>query len=151
MKLLTIVTASFLATSAYAQSDELIDAATAYVNNPVQQTLMDDMLSVDAVMAQMGMLGATIPAEQLETLSAIVSEELAAIRPALETAMVGGMARTFTLEEITALNEFYSSELGASAMSKMTPFMQDSMAELAPAFQTMQTNIAQRVQEELSK
>lgn len=151
MKLLTIVAAGFLATSAHAQSQELIDAATAYANNPVQQTLLDDMLSADGVMAQMGLIGGAVPADQLEVLSTIVSEELAVIRPELEAAMIDGMARTFTLEEISALNEFYSSEIGASAMSKMTPYMQESMTALAPAFQTMQTNIARRVQEELSK
>ncbi len=151
MRLLTFVTASFIATSAYGQSQELIDAATAYANNPVQQELMNDMLSPEGVMAQMGLIGTGLPEDKLQALSQIVSEELANIRPAMEAAMINGMASSFTLEEITALNDFYSSPVGASAMSKMTPFMQQTMAELGPEFQKMQGSLARRVQEEMSR
>ncbi|MEL6839056.1 MAG: DUF2059 domain-containing protein [Pseudomonadota bacterium] len=151
MRFITIVAAGFFATSAVAQSQELIDAATEYANSPVQQDLLDSMLSPEGVMAQMGLVAGQLPPDQVEILARIVSEELATIRPAMEAAMINGMANSFTLEEITALNDFYSSPVGASAMSKMNPFMQDTMAALAPEFQKMQVNLARRVQEEMSQ
>lgn len=151
MRLLTLIVASFLATSAHAQDQELIDAATAYANNPVQQELMDSMLSPEGVMAQMGLIGGAVPEDKVEALAQIVSEELATIRPAMQDAMISGMAKNFTLEEITALNDFYSSPVGASAMAKMTPYMQETMAELGPEFQRMQGNLARRIQEEMSR
>ena len=151
MKFLPLIAVAFLATSAHAQSQELIDAATDYDNNPVQQELMDSMLSPERVMAQMGLVGGSVPADKVEVLAQIVSEELATIRPAMEAAMINGMANSFTLEEITALNDFYSSPVGASAMGKMTPYMQETMAALGPDFQRMQGNLARRIQEEMSK
>lgn len=151
MRLVTLITVGFLATSAHAQSQELIEAATAYAKSPVQQALMDDMLSPEGVMAQMGLVGGGLPEEKVATLAQIVSEELAAIRPAMETAMINGMASSFTLEEITALNEFYSSPVGASAMAKMTPFMQQTMAELGPEFQQMQVNLGRRIEAEMAE
>lgn len=151
MKFLPLIAATFFATSAHAQSQDLIDAATAYVNSPVQQDLLGSILSPEGVMAQMGLFDSGLPTEKVAALAQIVSEELATIRPAMEAAMISGMASNFTLEEITALNAFYSSPVGASAMSKMTPFMDQTMTALAPEFAQMQGNLSRRVQEEMSQ
>ena len=148
---LSLTLAATLASTAFAQDDPdtLRDAAEAYVNNPIQQKMIDDMLSPDMVMAQMAALTQGMPQDQIETISNIVAEEVTAIRPAMEAAMIDGAAATFTLEEINALNDFYASEIGASVMGKMTPFMQSYMASLGPDLQQMQQNIMQRAMNEM--
>lgn len=151
MRILTFLIMVFLASSVLAEDAERLEAAEAYVNSKGQQGLMDDMLSPEGVMAQMGLIGGSLPADKQITVAKIVSEELASIRPAMESAIISGMAETFTLAEIKALAAFYSSEEGASAMKKMNPFMAQTMQSIGPAFQQMQANLARRVQAELSE
>lgn len=151
MRLATFLAALLLATAAPAQDDARRTAAQTYIDSEVQQGLIDDMLSTEGVMAQMGLVGADLPAEKMQALAAIVSEELATIRPELEDAMVEGMVETFTLAEIEALTAFYTSEEGASAMRKMNPFMAGTMQRVGPAFQEMQGNLARRLQAEMSR
>lgn len=151
MKIIAIICACCIATTVLAQDETRLDAATAYLNTPVQQKLMNDLLSPEGIMAQMGLVGDRFSAKQKEIISTIVSEEMQSIRPAMEEALVTGMASNFSLAEINALTEFYSSPLGATAMAKMTPFMQQTMAAMGPSFQQMQGRLAQRLQTELSK
>lgn len=151
MRFVSFLVLVFMASTAFAQDAERVDAATAYVNSKGQQELMDDMLSPEGVMAQMGLVGDRVPEGKQEALALIVSEELAVLRPVMEEAMINGMAATFTLEEIEALTEFYESDVGASAIQKMNPFMARTMQQIGPQFQEMQTNLARRLQEEMSK
>lgn len=126
-------------------ADALRDAATRYVENPVQQRMMDDMLSADALVAQMRAMMPELSDEQLEIIGQIGAEEMAAVRPELEVAMIEAAVETFTLEEIVALEEFYSTPVGASVMGKMQPFMQSAMTQMAPAMQAAQAGIMSRV------
>ncbi|MEP2640674.1 DUF2059 domain-containing protein [Roseobacter sp.] len=151
MRLLAFFFTCVLTTGAFAQNDDRIAAATAYVNSQGQQALMGDMLSPQGVMAQMGLLGGNLTPDQQELIATIVSDELTTVRPAMERAMIDGMADTFSLDEINALAAFYSSEHGASAMRKMTPFMAQTMQSIGPVFQQMQANLARRIQEEMSR
>lgn len=151
MRLAVFCLSAALATASFAQDDALLEAATEFVNSPVQDKILDDMLSPEGVMAQMGLVGGQLPPEALEKVSRIVSEELESIRPEMRQAMIEGISQTFTLEEINALNAFYSSEVGASAMAKMNPYMQRTMARLGPSFQRMQVNLASRLQAELGQ
>lgn len=130
-------------------ADEATDAATAFIQSPVQQKLLDDMLSPEMVLAQMQAISSQLPADKVDVLVKIVTEELGTIRPEMETAMIAGAAESFSLEEINALTEFYNSPLGSSAMSKMTPYIQQTMGSLGPSMQAMQGRIVQRVQAEL--
>lgn len=139
--------AALLAIPSFA--DEATDAATAFISSPVQQQLLDDMLSPEMVLAQMRAMAEQLPEDKVQTLVGIVTEELEAIRPDMEAAMITGAAEAFTVEEINALTEFYNSPVGASAMGKMTPYMQQTMGALGPTMQTMQGNIVRRVQAEL--
>ena len=132
-----------------AAADEVRDAAEAFINSPVQQKLLDDMLSPEVAMAQLQAMAPSMPPEVAESVLAIVVEEMNAFRPEMESAMIAAAAQSFTIEEIGALNDFYSSPLGASAMGKMTPYMQAAMGEMGPGMQQMQARIMQRVQEEL--
>lgn len=138
-----------IAFSAPAFADEANDAATAFINSPVQQQLLDDMLSPEMVLTQMQTVAGQLPAEKLDVLVNIVTEELENIRPEMETAMIAGAAQAFSVDEINALTDFYNSPLGASAMGKMTPYMQQTIGALGPSMQQMQGRIVQRVQTEL--
>ncbi|WP_298357693.1 DUF2059 domain-containing protein [uncultured Litoreibacter sp.] len=148
MKFVTPFVAALLLT-APSFADEATDAATTFIQSPVQQKLLDDMLSPEMVMTQMQAVAGQLPADKVDVLVKIVTEELDGIRPQMEAAMIAGAAQAFTIEEITALTEFYNSPLGTSAMGKMTPYMQQTMGSLGPAMQQMQGNIVQRVQTEL--
>ena len=141
--------AAALMLSAPAFADEATDAATAFIQSPVQQKLLNDMLSPEMVLTQMQALASQLPADKVDVLVKIVTEELGSIRPEMETAMISGAAQAFSVEEINALTEFYNSPLGASAMGKMTPYMQQTMGSLGPSMQQMQQRIVQRVQSEL--
>ncbi|MFL4470387.1 DUF2059 domain-containing protein [Tateyamaria armeniaca] len=151
MKKLVLLCVLALSTSAYAQDQSRLEAAKAYVETPVQQKLLNDMFSPAGVMAQMGLMGGQLTLAQQKTVAGIVSEELQSMKPSITTAMVEGMAQSFTLEEIEALTAFYSSPVGASAMSKMTPFMQQTLTSLGPEFQAMQARLIPRIKAELSK
>ncbi|WP_375227297.1 DUF2059 domain-containing protein [Roseobacter sp. S98] len=151
MRLLSFLVVVLLASGAFAQDAERLEAARAYVNSKGQQELMADMLSPEGVMGQMGLVGGRIPDGKKELLARIVSEELAKMKPVMEEAMISGMATTFTLDEIQALTEFYASDVGASAIKKMTPFMTQTMQQIGPHFQQMQAVLARRIQEEMSK
>jgi len=126
-------------------------AAESYVNSEAQQAAMDQMLSGDQIL---GMMRSQVPGateEQLQTVSKIVEEELAAIRQKMEAAMIDSAVQTFTLEEIEALDAFYRSPVGSSVMQKMPQFMQASMGQLGPDMMQMQQRIQQRVMEAMSK
>lgn len=151
MKKIALVCLLCLASTAVAQEQSQIDAARAYVETPVQQKLLEDMFSPAGIMAQMGLTGGRLSSEQQTIIAEIVSEELQALKPEIVDAMVNGMARNFSLEEIEALTAFYSSPVGASAMSKMNPFMQQTMAELGPSFQQMQSRLVPRIQAALKQ
>jgi len=139
------------ASMASAQSDdELRAAATRYVENPVQQQMLDDMLSPEAMVAQMQAMAPQLPDDALQVISQIASEELALLRPALEAAMIEGAVAAFTLEEIEALEAFYNTDLGASVMGKMQGYMATAMAAIGPEMAQMQGRVAQRVGEALS-
>jgi len=139
-----------MASVATAQSaDDLRAAATRYVENPVQQQMLDDMLSPEAMVVQMQTMAPQIPDDALQVFSTIVSEELALIRPALEAAMIEAAIATYSLEEIEALEAFYNTELGASVMGKMQGFMASFMAAIGPEMAQMQGRVAQRVGEAL--
>ena len=146
-RFIPLVAALLIATPALA--DEATDAASAFINSPVQQKLLDDMLSPQMVLTQMQSIASQLPAEKVDILVKIVTEELEGIRPKMEEAMIAGAATSFTIEEINALTTFYNSPIGASAMGKMTPYMQQTMGSLGPSMQTMQGNIMRRVQTEL--
>ncbi len=149
MRILLLMLAFLLPSLSAAQDAERIDAATVFLKSKGQQALMKDMLSPEGVMAQMGLFAGQLPADKTARLAELVSEEMASIRPAMESAMVAGMADNFTLEEIRALADFYDSDVGASAMSKMRPFMAQTMQALSPDFLAVQQRLARRIQEEM--
>lgn len=143
--------ATLLALPLQAQDDALRAAAERYIQNPVQQGMLDDMLSADAFITQMRAVLPDMTEDQLVIVGQIGAEEMGAVRSDLEAAMVDAAVATFTLDEIEALEAFYSTPLGASVMSKMQPFMDVAMQSAAPAMQSMQLRISERVMQELMR
>lgn len=133
----------------YAQDDALRAAAERYVNNPVQQEMLDDLLSADVIVSQVRAMVPGVTEEQLLIVGEIGAEEMAVIRPELEAATIEAAIATFTLEEIEALEAFYATPLGASVLSKMQPFMESSMALAGPAMQAAQGRISARLMQAL--
>lgn len=65
----------------YAQDDALRAAAERYVNNPVQQEMLDDLLSADVIVSQVRAMVPSVTEEQLPIVGEIGAEEIAVIRP----------------------------------------------------------------------
>jgi hypothetical protein len=141
---------SLFGASLHAQDDTLREAVQSFVDNPVQQQMMDDMLSADAMITQMHAMMPQLTEEQLQVVGRIGSEEMETLRPALEAAMVSAAVETFSLEEILALEAFYNTPEGASVMAKMQPYMASAMGAIGPEMQEAQMRIGTRLMTELS-
>ena len=127
---------SFAASSALAKDDpELRAAAESYIQHPITQGVLDSMSSVETMrsglVSHLKAEGTTLSSDQIELLSRILQEEFARIRPQFETALTNAAIETYSLKEIQALNEFYSSDVGASAMMKSGMLMRSFNAGAA--------------------
>jgi len=149
MKQLVLVLALIFSTPVMAQDDEtaLRAAAEHYLNHPVQEKMMENMLSRDTITAQVkGMFRkGTIDSKTESEVVSIVSEEINTVRPMIEKVMLESVINVYSIEELEALTNFLDKPVGASAMVKSHLFMQQAMPNLAPIFQTMQSKIAQRI------
>ncbi|MEM8978919.1 MAG: DUF2059 domain-containing protein [Pseudomonadota bacterium] len=151
MKYLAIVFGLLLATPLVAQStDEKLELARTYIESDVQQRMLDDMLSAEAMVDQMRAMAPQLTTAQIAIVSSIVSAELGVLRADMEEAMIKSAAENFSIDEMSALMTFYNSPLGSSVMVKMQPFMSTAMEEMSPAMIQMQRTVAQKVQQALS-
>lgn len=133
-----------------AQSENALeDAARAYVASPGQQALIDSLLSPEAILAQINAASPDLPPKLTDLVSRIASDELESLRPKLEAAMVDSAVRTFTLDEIRALDVFYNTPEGRSILLKMQPFLEDALAQVAPEIRAAQDVILERTVEAL--
>lgn len=146
---LVLVLALATTRPASAQDDALRAAVDRYITNPVQQRMMDDMLSADAMIDQMRAMAPQLTEDQLQIVGRISAEELAMLRPDLEAAMIEAAIATFTLAEIEALETFYTTPEGASVMAKMQPFMAQAMGRMGPQMVAAQSRIGQRIMSDL--
>ena len=135
------ITAMVLATPLQAQTAQ--DLAAQYVAMPEIQQMMADMFAPEAMAQQFASglpAGMQISAEQSSAIGTLLSGVMNDIKPKMEDLMREGTARHFSVDEIKALMAFYSSEHGASIMTKMQPFFQEIMGQLQPAInQNMQS------------
>lgn len=142
--------ALFAALPASAQSPEALDAAKRYLETPGMREMIDSMSSPE--MMTQGILSSLPPNmevtdEQVTRIGEIMSEAFSAIQPEMERIMLESTARHFTVEEIEAMIEFYSSDIGASVMSKMQPYMQDSMQQMIPQLTQVQQQVMPQIVE----
>ncbi len=137
MRALAFATALALSPlAATAQSVE--ELARDYAALPAVQEMMSAMFSPEASAAQ---IAATLPPgmelteQQLTDLGTLLSEELIDFQPRLEVLMIEGMINTFTVEEMQAMIEFYSSDVGRSILVQTQPMFTSIMTQLAPEMQ----------------
>ncbi len=123
-------------TLAAAQADEAL--VREYAALPAVQQMMAAMMSPEAATAQ---LEATLPPglelsdEQLTQIGLIMSEELVDFQPRMEVLMIDAMIESFTNEEVQAMIDFYSSDVGASILLRTQPMFTSIMATMAPELQ----------------
>ena len=128
-----------------ALADDRLDLAQQYTQLPGVQSMIDDMFSPETMSAQVRATlppGLNLSEGKMARIGQLLSREMNKIRPDLEAIMTTTSAEQFTAEELEALIAFYSTEHGASVMSKMPAMMQNVMAQLAPQMQIMQQNTA---------
>lgn len=135
---------AFLAGPGMAQDAALMEAARSYVASPGEQAMITELLSPQAVVAQIQQASPGMPAEVAQIIGGIAAEELGAVRAPLETAMIQAAAQTFTLEEIKALDAFYRTPEGTSVQAKMQPFMAAAMTLATPDLMAAQKKIMDR-------
>ena len=149
--LLSVVVAS--STLAGDDDTALKTAVESYIRHPVTQSVLDDMLSLDMtrshLVTHLQAQGTILRNDQIEVLTRIGQEELHRIRPQLDTLMINALIETYSLEEIQALNDFYETEAGESAMSKSGSFMQSFNAGFAPMFRQALERLGARIKAEL--
>lgn len=73
-------------------------------------------------------VAATLPEDRQAMFRALMNKNLD--MNAVTGAMRSAMVKNFTADELKALSDFYGSEVGKSAMSKMNSYMADAMAPL---------------------
>lgn len=139
-----------LGSAAAAQDAAKTEAARSFVGSAGQQAVLDKMLSVERVLQQTGLTPDRIPQGKEPAIRAIITEELAIIRPALEKEMADSAADVFSAAELEALTAFYQSEEGASAVGKMELFETVTLRAFGPAFNEARERMAGRLQKELT-
>lgn len=125
--------------------------AERYIKLPALQVMLDSVLGsgfLDPMIAAMG--GGSLAPEKREQLVKIVTEELAAIRPEMEAAMVASAADTYSAAELEALIAFNSTPEAESIMRKLQTFNAAYLGKLGPAMGAMQSKIQQRVASEIT-
>ncbi|MCF6272100.1 MAG: DUF2059 domain-containing protein [Rhodobacteraceae bacterium] len=120
------------------------ELAIQYVELPAVQNMMTEMFSPTSMGNQMAAsfpAGLNLSDEKILQIGEVMSQAMSDIRPAMETQMILGSAEFFSVDELQALIDFYSSEAGASILLKMTPFMAHVLGELQPQMQAMQLRV----------
>lgn len=146
-RLAAALLAAALALPALAQDDPEARRAAAqrYMQSEAQQRMIEQTLSPDALVAQIGAMTPGLDDAAIRQIAAVASEELAPLLPKLEAAMVDAAVETFTVAEIEALDAFYRTPEGIAIAAKMQPFMQRALGALGPDLQQAQMRIMQRV------
>lgn len=116
-------------------ADSRMDLAKQYAELPANQQMMTEMFSPKSMGSQFAsMLPPTLQVndDQVQRVGALMSEVMVSIRPQMEELMVTKSAEAFSEDELKAMIEFYSSEVGASILLKTQPYFQSVMAEMNP-------------------
>lgn len=124
--LLTLLACACLAAPALAQDDLSAKRAAAVRYSKAVPTaqMMEDVLAE---------LGKQLPPADAEAFIGTMRKLISVDR--IESIAIEAMTRTFTLEEINALADFYSSTHGASAMKKFGSYLQVTMPALMQEIQ----------------
>ncbi len=137
-------------TPALAQQ-ETAALAERYMKLPALQNMLDSILGPDFVNPMMAAMGGdALPQDKRDQLAKIVSEEVSAVRPQMEKAMIQAAGQTYTVAELEALIKFNSTPEAVSIMGKLKSFNAAYFAGFGTTMQDMQSKIQRRVNSELS-
>ncbi len=148
---LAATTAAFLSTSAFAQ-DETHDARLAIAREYVDASMADlDMYSFIQqlwipVIQQMKSSGIQLSADQISQIETLYLDTLT--EPMLNVMRQQEllMAELMTLEELTALRDFYNSEHGRAVMMKMPQLSQRQQPMIAEMMRALTPQMLPRLQ-----
>ena len=127
-------------------SEDLRAAARAFVATPGQQLVISDILSAEAVMAQIELKAPALSGPEWAAVAQIVSEELGSARALVERAMVRAALHLYTLEEMEALTAFLSTSEGIAISEKRAAFDATVYIDLAGAIDAAEAAILQRIE-----
>lgn len=141
---------------AFSKDDPALKASVeAYIQHPVTQQTLDDLLSADTmqslIAAQLQARNMTLRSDQTEVLTHIVYEEIKRLRPKLETAMADAALETYSLEEIQAFMDFLNTEYGAKAMVKTGKMQRVFSANSSQLLQQLFQRLGTRIDKEIPK
>lgn len=147
---------AILGTPALAGDDAALRAAAErHVRHPVMQATLDSVWSLETIrsgiVAQLQAQGISPRSDQIDALTSILREELVRMRPEFETLVTGVVIETYALEELEALNEFYGTEVGASAVAKSGQMLGVFYTRAAPLFRRFGERVGPRIEAELGK
>lgn len=117
----------FVATTTYAETrEDRLAVATSYVDSTLQDL---DMAAIIQGMwkpmaAQLDASGTPLSPEQLEKIDALYQAQFTEPMTKIMREQAGVMADVYTLDEITALSDFYKTEHGRAAIVKMPKLME---------------------------
>lgn len=139
-----IATIAFCLPINFAQAQSTEELAQTYMNMPEVQQMISNMYSTENYLGQMlrAMPQETrISEDQFREISAMMAEEMAALRPKIETLMTATLAKYFSTEELEALISIYDTEHGAVIMGRMPLIMQTVMVDMSNDFSAMQQRV----------
>lgn len=145
-RLLFAMAIGLLTAPAFAQDKNAL--ATQYVNMPEIQNMMTEMFSPTSMGNQ---IAASLPAnialseDKKQQIGVLMSKAMNELRPKMEELMISSLDDSFSMGELQALIDFYSSEHGASVMTKMAPFMASVMGQLQPEMQALQLKVSPEI------
>ncbi|AEP08984.1 hypothetical protein MICA_650 [Micavibrio aeruginosavorus ARL-13] len=119
---LSVLAILLATTPAMAQTAETTAAAKRYVEAVPSQKMVDEMLDQFKSNEQINLTEADIAAIRNSVNAAN-----------LDAVMIDAMAKHFTVEEINALADFYTSATGKSIMKKMPAYMNEIMPTIQKA------------------
>ena len=130
-------------------------AAEAYVRHPVVQQTIDGMWSGDTMRGMIAAItrarGLALGPDRTETLTRILGEEFARIRPRVEALLADAAVETYTVAELGALTAFYDTELGARATVKSGEVMRSFNARSAPVLRGLFERLGEGIRAELEE
>lgn len=148
--ILVFIAMSFSPLVSAQDNEEKMELAKKYVNLPGNQTMLDEMFSPEVLGEQLtaGMppeMGLT--EEKVLAVGQLMSKAMSGIRPEMEMTLIESSAEIFSKEELEAMIEFYSTEIGSSIVSKSTKLMQDYTQKLMPEIMAVSQEVGPELME----
>ena len=122
--------------------------AKAYTELPAVQNMMDNMFGGDAMAKNLAVRlprNLVLDDAQMTAISEVIANSIADLRPVLATTMIESFATEFSAEELEAMIDFYSSDIGSAVMAKNQTVMAAVMASIGPQMQKAQRSVTPQI------